>query len=130
MVMGIVLRLRIGIEASASSELRSTVRQIQSKSTEFVCPSSTRPPSASSELRSTVRQIQSKSTDFVCPSSTRRGLLARNCARQSDRLSQKVQSGSRQNERSNLIYYPSNLLLLRWFDCTISRVGEITALAF
>jgi hypothetical protein len=53
------------------AERRSTARQIQSKSTEFVCPSSARPLSAGSEQRSTVRQIQSKSTEFVCLSSTR-----------------------------------------------------------
>jgi hypothetical protein len=49
---------------------RSTARQIQSKRTEFVCPSSNRPLSAASEWRLTARQIQSKRTEFVCPSST------------------------------------------------------------
>ena len=48
----------------------STARQIQSKSTEFVCPSSTRPQSTGSEQRLTARQIRSKRTEFVCPSST------------------------------------------------------------
>ena len=57
--------------ASAGSERRSTARQIQSKLTEFVCPSSTRSLSAGSERRLTARQIQSKLTEFVCPSSTR-----------------------------------------------------------
>jgi hypothetical protein len=39
------------------SERRSTARQIQSKRTEFVCPSSTGPLSAGSESRSTARHI-------------------------------------------------------------------------
>ena len=56
---------------SAGSERRSMARQIQSKRTEFVCPSSTRPLYAGSERRSMARQIQSKRTEFVCPSSTR-----------------------------------------------------------
>ena len=50
---------------------QSTARQIQSKRTEFVCPSSTRPQSAGSERHSAARQIQSKRTEFVCQSSTR-----------------------------------------------------------
>jgi hypothetical protein len=53
------------------TERRSAARQIQSKRTEFVCPSSTRPQSAGSERHSAARQIQSKRTEFVCPSSTR-----------------------------------------------------------
>ena len=52
------------------TERRSAARQIQSKRTEFVCPSSTRHLSAFSERRLTARQIQSKRTEFVCPSST------------------------------------------------------------
>jgi hypothetical protein len=59
-----------------------------------VCPSSTRPLSADSELRSTARQIQSKSTEFVCPSSPVRSPLARIGARQPDRFSQKVHNSS------------------------------------
>jgi hypothetical protein len=70
--------------AVAGSELRSTARRIQSKSTEFVCPSSTRPLSlARNCARSclTARRIQSKTKEFVWPSSTCPLSLARNCAR-------------------------------------------------
>jgi hypothetical protein len=49
---------------------------------------------AGSELRSTARSIQSKSTEFVCPSSTRPLSLARNCARRPEVFSQKVQNSS------------------------------------
>ena len=56
------------LTGSHSSHPTSTDRQIQSKRTEFVCPSSSRPLSAGSELCSTARQIQSKRTEFVCPS--------------------------------------------------------------
>jgi hypothetical protein len=49
---------------------------------------------AGSERRSTARQIQSKRTEFVCPSSTRSLSLARNGARQPDRFSQKEQNSS------------------------------------
>jgi hypothetical protein len=47
-----------------------------------------------SERRSTTRQIQSKSTEFVCLSSTRPLLPARNGARRPDRFSKKVQNSS------------------------------------
>jgi hypothetical protein len=46
-------------------------------------------PSASAgSERSTARQIQSKLTEFVCPSSTRPHPLARNGARRPDRFNQ------------------------------------------
>ena len=47
---------------------------------------------AGSERHSTARQIQSKSTEFVCPSSTSPRSLARNGARRPDKFSQKVQN--------------------------------------
>ena len=84
-------RIRLSVfhpSAVAGSERRSKARQIQSKRTEFVCPSSTLPAIshcdiAGTERRSTARQIQLKRTEFVCLS-TRPLSPARNGARQPD----------------------------------------------
>jgi hypothetical protein len=56
-------RIRLSVvnpSAVAASERHSTARQIQSKRTKFVCPSSNRPLSAASERRLTARQISKK----------------------------------------------------------------------
>jgi hypothetical protein len=65
------IRLSVNPSAVARSERRSTARQTQSKRTEFVCPSSTRPLLlARNGTRQPARQVQSKRREFVCPSST------------------------------------------------------------
>jgi hypothetical protein len=92
---GDVLAILTIIEDSqAHSQRRLTARQIQSKSTEFVCPSSTCPLSlARNDARRPDRfsqKVQNSSVrrqPFLCP-------LTRNDARRPDRFSQKVQNSS------------------------------------
>ena len=78
---------------SSTRERRSTARRIQSKRTEFVCPSSTSPLSAGSERRSTARQISKKEQNSSVRRQPVRCPLAWNDARRPE-FGQKEQSSS------------------------------------